>query len=402
MLIIVSVKRCFVNKICLSDGQRPREKRGAAVFSALFFPLESHRRGVRLINWNCVVLGVTGAGKSFKAKEELDQVLIKYPDDHIVIIDPENEFSPLALMMWGEVIEISAGSDTHLNPFDMNFGYGDDMQPLNRKSEFILSLCEIIINAQLTAMEKSLIDKAIRVIYEPFFSAQMKKELTPTLKDLCKALHSMDEPEAKRLATSLDLYSNGSLSAFAHQTNVDIQNRFTVFNTYKLGEQLKNQGMMIVIDYLWNLVFDNWQKGIRTWVYVDEMQVFFDSPTSSIYFANIFARFRKRGAFATGLTQNVDRILANEKAKSIVANSEMVIMLNQARTDRDTLSLLLDISDDEKEYITNAVPGSGLLRVGDTILPYVDEFPENTELYKIMSTKAKDKKAQDEILKSRR
>jgi len=340
-------------------------------------------------NGNCVILGVSGGGKSFKGKEEISQVLVKYPNDRVIVIDPENEFSTLGNLMGGEIIEISAGSSTHLNPFDMNISYGDGENPLLRKGEFILSVCETVLGA-LSPMEKSLLDKTMRIVYEPFFKEQMKAEHTPTLKELCAVLTKMEEPEAKRLAASLDLYTNGSLSAFAHQTNVNMQNRFTVFNTFKLGGQLKTLGMMIVIDYLWNKVYEHWQKGIRTWIYVDEMQVFFDSATSSRYFSDIWARFRKRNAYATGLTQNVQRIIANEDVKHVLSNSEFIIMLDQAKGDREALTEILEISEDQQDYITNSDVGQGLLRVGSAIIPFVDEFPKDTELYRVMSTKPSD------------
>lgn len=342
-----------------------------------------------LKNGNAVILGVSGGGKSFKGKEEQAQVLVKYPNDHIIVIDPENEFSPLGSLMGGEVIEISAGSNTHLNPFDMAASYGDGENPLLLKGEFILSICEAVLG-EMTAIQKSLLDKAMRIVYEPFFKANMRRDTTPTLKDLCVILANHEEHEAKSLAAALDLYANGSLSAFAHATNVDITNRFTVFNTFKLGGQLKTLGMMIVIDYVWNKVIENHQKGIRTWVYVDEMQVFFDTETSSNYFSNIWARFRKRNAYATGLTQNVARILANDTAKFILSNSEFVIMLDQAKEDRAALAEILDISDEQQEYITNADVGHGLLRVGNAIIPFVDEFPKKTRLYSAMTTKPSD------------
>lgn len=342
-----------------------------------------------LKNGHAVILGVSGGGKSFKGKEEIAQVVVKHPNDHVIVIDPENEFSPLAGRMGGEVIEISAASNTHLNPFDMAVSYGDGDNPLLLKGEFILSVCEAVLG-ELSAIAKSLLDKAMRIVYEPFFKAGMDRAATPTLKELCAVLAQQEEQEAKSLAAALDLYTNGSLSAFAHQTNVDVKNRFTVFNTFKLGGQLKTLGMMIVMDYVWNKVIENHKKGIRTWVYVDEMQVFFDTENSSNYFSNIWARFRKRNAYATGLTQNVQRILANDTAKFILANSEFVIMLDQAKGDREALSEILDISEEQQEYITNADIGHGLLRVGNAIIPFVDEFPKNTELYKIMSTKPAD------------
>lgn len=340
-------------------------------------------------NGNGVYTGVSGSGKSMMAKIEIAQVLVKFPKDEVLVIDPENEFSPLAEKLDGEVIEISAGSNTHLNPFDMAQGYNENDNPLLLKGEFILSLCENLLG-DLNAVSKSLLDKCMRIVYEPFFKSNMDAAATPTLTDFNAILKKQKSEEAKTMSAALELYTEGSLSAFAHLTNVNVNNRFTVFNTLKLGGQLKHVGMLIVIDQLWNRALANHKKGIRTWVYADEMQVFFDTETSSQYFSDIWARFRKRGAFATGLTQNVRRLLDNGTARFILSNSEIVVMLSQAKEDKQALAELLDISEEQQEYITDAEPGNGLLRVGHAIVPFVNKIPENTQLYRVMSTKAAD------------
>lgn len=339
-----------------------------------------------LKNGNAVILGVSGSGKSFKGKEEMACVLMRNPRDEVIVIDPENEYSELARIMNGQVIDISASSVNHLNPFDMDDDYGDDENPLHLKGEFILSLCESLIG-ELNAISKSILDSCLRLVYEPYFASGMNPEHLPTLVDFHQVLKKHPAPEADILATSLDLYVNGSLSAFAHKTNVNTKNRFIVYNIMRLGKMLKTPGMLVVLDQIWNRVIENQRRGVRTWVYADEMQVFFKNEFSASYFSNIWKRFRKRGAFATGLTQNVEEVLLSDDARFMLANSEFVIMLDQARGDREALAELLGISPEQMHYITNADQGNGLLRVGSSMIPFEDDFPKDTALYRAMTTK---------------
>lgn len=345
-----------------------------------------------LKNGNAVILGVSGGGKSFKGKEEVTQVLVKYPKDEVIIIDPESEYVNVAEIMGGEVIEISAASTNHLNPFDMDVEYGDGENPLHLKGEFILSLCEAVLE-EITPIRRSILARCVRLAYDPYFKKikQQEKNL-PTLNSFVEILKEQPEPEAALLATELELYSDeeGMLNVFAHHTNVNLNNRFVVFDTRRLGSQLKTLGMLVVMDQIWNRVIANHRRGVRTWVYIDEMQVFFQNQLSTDFFANIWARFRKRYAYATGLTQNVERILMNDTARFILSNSEFVIMLDQARSDREALAEMLDISDEQLNYITNADQGNGLLRVGGAIVPFRDKFPTHTKLYKAMTTKPTD------------
>jgi archaellum component FlaC len=343
-----------------------------------------------LKNGNAVICGVSGGGKSFYGKGVIAQLLIRYPKDEVLIIDPEAEFVELAKRMGGEVLEISASSSTHLNMFDMAKSYNDDDNPLLLKGEFILSVFEIIFG-NMNPVARSVIDKCMRAVYEPFFASGMSQNRTPTLKDLNDMLKKQDFPDARLLAESIDLYTEGSLSAFSHRTNVNISDtNLVVIDTFKLGSQLKTLGMMIVMDHIWNRVIDNRKRGVRTWIFTDEMQEFFNTESGSNYFATLWARIRKRNANMTGLLQNVDRMLNNERAKYILANSEMVVMLDQGKGDRDALVDLLGISPEQEDYITNANVGEGLLRAGDNILPFVNLYPTDTELYRIMTTKPSD------------
>lgn len=345
-----------------------------------------------LKNANGVILGVSGGGKSFKAKEEEVAVLLRNPKDEVLIIDPEGEFAEIAKMFDGEVIDVSAGSPDHLNPFDMISGYGDGENPLFIKGEFILSMCEALLGSDaIGGIERSILDRCARLAYEPYFASKENPDNIPTLQSFQQLLKRQPEEAASVLASSMETFSEGTLSVFAHKTNVNINKRLVVYNMLKLGGQLKALGMLVVLDQVWNRLIENDKKGIRTWIYVDEMQVFFDSLTSARYFSNIWARIRKRNGVATGMTQNVERMLMHEEARYILANSEFTVMLSQAKGDREILSDLLNISEEQQVYITDAEEGHGLLRVGGTIIPFIDEFPRGTELYKAMTTKPSDK-----------
>lgn len=341
-------------------------------------------------NGNAVITGVSGSGKSFLCKKDIAFNAMRHPNDEFIIIDPDNEYEALVNLLQGQTINISAGTETtRLNPFDMDASYGDDDNPLFVKSEFVLSMCEAILG-ELTPYAKSILDQCVRLVYEEYFAKGMKPEHTPTLADFNRLLKARPEEEAHILATSLELYVSGSLSTFAHKTNVDIKRRILVYNLLNLGPQLRALGMLIVLDQVWNRVLSNHRKGIRTWVYADEMQEFFRNEYATMFFTRIWRRFRKRNAYATGMTQNVEEILENESARFILANSEIVIMLDQAKTDREELASLLGISEEQMQYITNADAGNGLIRVGAAMIPFEDDFPKDTVLYQAMTTKPQD------------
>lgn len=345
---------------------------------------------------NGFILGSSGSGKSLAAKREIANVLLSTNDD-VIVIDPEREYTPLAKGIdndvktngfYGEVIKISAGSNNFINPFDINLDYADDDNPISLKSEFILSLCEILIGGRygLSSAHKTIIDRTVLLTYEKYFN-NPKKEDVPTLKTFYSNLVEQPEPEANDLALALEIYINGSLSVFSHHTNIDINNRFVVFDTKDLGKQLNTIGMLVVLDQIWNRITQNRKIGRRTWIYIDEIYLLFKNEYSDNYLFELWKRARKWGAIPTGITQNVEDLLRSDNARSMLSNSEFIYMLNQASSDRDELAHLLNISDQQLNYVTNSDPGHGLIFAGNAIIPFEDDFPKKTELYKMLTTK---------------
>ena len=340
-----------------------------------------------LKNPNGFILGTPGSGKSFSAKREMVNVLLS-TDDDVLVIDPEREYASLAKGFNGEVIHMSAGSKAHINPMDITMDYSDDDNPLLLKSEFILSLCELLIGGRsgLTASEKTVIDRACKLTYQPYFS-NPKKYPIPTLKDFYRVLKEQPEREAASIALSLELYIEGSLSVFSHPTNIDTHNRFIIFDIKDLGKQLKTMGMLIVLDQIWNRVTQNRTLGKRTWIYIDEIYLLFQNEYSANYLFELYKRARKWGAIPTGITQNVEDLLISDLARRMLSNTDFIMMLNQAASDRAELANLLNISSQQLNFVTNAPAGQGLLFAGNAIIPFIDNFPNNTELYSMMTTK---------------
>ena len=340
-----------------------------------------------LLNQSSFILGVPGSGKSFSAKELITFLALSTNDD-IIICDPENEVSALIEELGGEVIHISASSKDYINAMDMTEGYGEG-NPIVDKSEFILSLFEQLDKNGLGPKEKSIIDRCTTMVYLDY---EKDKKNIPTLCKLREKLLEQSEPESKNLALSLELFTNGSLNIFAHETNVDINNRIVSFDIYKLGKQLKTMGLLIITDAMLNRVTENHKKGKRTHIFIDEAHVLFENEYSCAFFDSAFKRFRKRNGYPTAITQNAEQLLASVSGSTMLSNSEFVLMLNQSAQDRKRLAELLNISDEQLSYITNADAGSGLMRYGSSLVPFVNKFPKDTELYKLMTTKPTDKK----------
>lgn len=337
---------------------------------------------------NGMILGTPGSGKSFAAKREMINVLLNDPNADVIVIDPEREYTPLAAALSGEVIHISAGSSAHLNPMDLSENYSDDENPLLLKTEFLLSLVDLIAGGRigLTQQEQSIASRVAALTYAPHFNHPGRYP-TPTLKDFFDVLKDQPEPEAQSLALSLEQYIEGSLSTFAHRTNVDTSKRFIVYDIRDLGHKLRTLGMLIVLDQVWNRVTQNRQIGKRTWIYVDEFQLLLSNDYCSNYFFELWSRARKWGAIPTGITQNVETLLLSDNARRMLSNSDFVLLLNQAQPDRVELANLLNMSNKQLSHVTNAEPGSGLLFAGSAIVPFVDHFPTDTELYRMMTTK---------------
>ncbi|GGH67891.1 conjugal transfer protein TraE [Paenibacillus silvae] len=340
----------------------------------------------QLLNGNSFILGVSGSGKSFTAKREIvNQVLAT--DDDVILIDPEREYSALVEALGGETIHISATSPNHINAMDMNRQYGDGANPIILKSEFVLSLCEQLMGGHhLGAKEKSLIDRCTASVYRRFLQNNYKGD-PPTLQDFRAELLKQAEPEAQDIALAIELFTAGSLNTFAKPTNVNVNNRLICYDILDLGKQLLPIGMLVVLDSILNRISQNRAKGRNTFIFIDEIYLLFQHEYSANFLFTLWKRVRKYGAFCTGITQNVDDLLQSHTARTMLANSEFIVMLNQASTDRRELAELLNISDLQLSYITNVDAGNGLLKVGSSLVPFTDKFPRHTRLYSLMTTK---------------
>lgn len=336
----------------------------------------------RLLNPNSFLLGVPGSGKSFSAKMLIVFLALATGDD-ILVCDPEREYAALVEAMGGEVIRIAAGSRDHINAMDMVEGYGDGGNPVIDKSEFVLSLFEQLDTKGIGAKEKSIIDRCTAAVYEDYQNGGA----APTLCRLREKMLEQPEKEAKDLALALELFTSGSLDAFAHESNVDVNSRMVVYDIMDLGKQLKTMGLLVITDAMLNRVTENWKKGKRTHIFLDEFHVVFENEYSGAFFNSAWRRFRKRNAFPNAITQNVEYLLDSVLASTMLSNSEYIVMLNQAPSDRQQLAELLNISGEQMGYITNADAGCGLIKYGSSLVPFVNKFPKNTKLYKLMTTK---------------
>ena len=339
-----------------------------------------------LLNGNSFILGVPGSGKSFTGKNEIVNLMLA-GDADIIVIDPEREYSRLVEAMGGATIKISATSNNHINAMDMNSEYGDGANPVTLKSEFILSLCEQLIGANnLGPMQKSIIDRCTATVYRDYQQRGYTGKV-PTLKDFRAELLKQSEPEAKEIALAIELFTDGSLNTFAKETNVDVDNRLICYDILDLGKQLLPIGMLVVLDNILNRITANRAKGKHTFIFIDEIYLLFQHEYSANFLFTLWKRVRKYGAYCTGITQNVDDLLQSHTARTMLANSEFLIMLNQASTDRLRLAELVNISDMQMSYITNVEAGRGLMKVGSALVPFFNKFPKHTKLYKLMTTK---------------
>ena len=341
----------------------------------------------KLKNPNGLILGTPGSGKSFSAKREITNIFLITTDD-IIICDPEAEYFPLVNRLNGQVVKISPTSTDFVNPMDINLNYSEDENPLSLKSDFILSLCELIVGGKegLMPVEKSIIDRCVRLIYADYLSDPMPEKM-PILEDLYNALKEQDEKEAQHIRSALEIYVTGSLNVFNHRTNVDITNRLVCFDIKELGKQLKKLGMLVVQDQVWNRVTVNRAEKRSTRYYMDEFHLLLKEEQTAAYSVEIWKRFRKWGGIPTGITQNVKDLLSSREVENIFENSDFVYMLNQASGDRQILAKQLNISPHQLSYVTHSGEGEGLLFYGNVILPFADKFPKDTELYRIMTTK---------------
>ena len=344
----------------------------------------------KLKNPNGLILGTPGSGKSFAAKREITNAFFVTQDD-IIIGDPEGEYFPLVHALGGQVIHISATSHDYINPMDINMDYSDDDNPLGVKSDFILSLCELIMGSRngIEAEEKSVIDRCLPLVYQKYFENPVPENM-PILGDLYDCLRSQKESQAQRIATALEIYVNGSLKVFNHQTNVKLDNRIVCYDIKELGKQLKKLGMLIIQDQVWNRVTINRTAHKATRYYIDEFHLLLKEEQTAAYSVEIWKRFRKWGGVPTGITQNIKDLLASREIENIMENSDFILMLNQAAGDRQILAKQLNISPYQLSYVTNSGAGEGLLFYGNTIIPFKDHFDKSLKLYSIMSTRPED------------
>lgn len=342
-----------------------------------------------LLNGNSFILGVSGSGKSFTAKQEITEIALKDKNCDIIVLDPENEYKALIKSLGGEVIKVSSSSENHINALDINKFYGEKDDPIPAKSEFVLSLCEQIMGTTTIGQHKSIIDRCTRIIYNDYKNRNYQGNV-PTLEDFRQVLLQQSEKEAKDIALSIELFTKGSLNTFAKQTNVEVDNRLICYDIIDLGEQLMPIGMLVILDSIINRISKNRKEKKTTYIFIDEIYLLFKYQYTSQFISKLWKRIRKYGGCATGITQNVEEILANDEARLMLSNSELIIMLNQATTDRDSLAELLHISEMELSFITNANTGEGLIKVRNAVIPFKNKFPKDTELYALMTTKPKE------------
>ena len=341
----------------------------------------------KLKNPNGLILGTPGSGKSFSAKREITNAFL-VTDDDVIICDPEAEYTALVTKLKGQVIKISPSSSQYINPMDINSNYSEEDNPIALKADFILSLCELVVGGKdgLQPVEKTVIDRCVHQIYQKYFN-DPRPENMPILQDLYEALLKQEEKEAHHVATALEIYVTGSLNLFNHRTNVDIENRLVCYDIKELGKQMKKIGMLVVHDQVWGRVTANRNAGKTTWYYMDEFHLLLREEQTAAYSVEIWKRFRKWGGIPTGITQNIKDLLASREVENIFENSDFIYMLNQAAGDRAILAKQLNISPHQLSYVTHSGEGEGLLFYGNVILPFVDRFPTDLELYRIMTTK---------------
>ena len=339
-----------------------------------------------LLNPSAFILGVPGSGKSMLTKMFILLIILSTSKDQVLVYDPEGEYEPLVQALGGVSLPICAGSDIHLNAMDMVKGYGDK-NPIVDKSQFVLSLYERITDDRyvIGPKEKSILDRCVERVY----SRKRQYEI-PTFFTLRRVLQEQDEPEAKDLALMLELFTDGTLNNFSHPTNIETENRLISFNTRGMVEDMKDLGQLVITDHMINRVSQNWENGVRTHIFLDEFHTLLQHKYSANFFDSAYRRFRKRNAWTTSLTQNVEYVLDSLTARTMLSNSEFIVMLNQSASDREQLAELLHISGEQMKYITNARAGNGLARIGSALVPFYNQMSKNSEIYKLMSTKPED------------
>lgn len=364
-------------------------------------PLILDRKAAK--NGNSFIVAKPGAGKSMHAKMEINNVLFTTEHDQVIVIDPEREFVALAKAHGGTVIRLAPGTENHINPLDVGQDNGKNEDFILTKADMLQSLFTVFKGSRLTATEKSLIDRTLREVYKPYVAGGYHSEDMPTFREFYNIIKGIDQPEAKDLALTLEMYVFGTVDLFAHPTSVDMHNRFIVFDVRDLGANLKKAGMLIALDYIQNQLIANKEAGINTWLYADEFHLFYsdneDENSAGIFFERVFARCRKYGGLATGITQNVTNVMASQSALSMLQNCQFVVLLDQAGENLRQLISLYDLSDQQAAKITKARKGEGLLIYNDLPIPFSNIYPKDNIVYDALTTDFRD---QQEQLQKRR
>ena len=344
----------------------------------------------KLKSANGLYLGSTGSGKSFAAKRELLNVFLTIPKDRILVVDPMGEYAPLVRRLGGQVIEIAPDSPNHISPMDLQMSVNDEDSPLSMKADFLLSLCELIVGGKegLQPIEKTVIDRCVRQVYREI-ALGLETAKPPLLQDLYEELLKQPEPEAKRIATALELYCTGSLNLFNHPTNVNLNSRVVCFVLKGMGENLRKIAMHITNDFVTSAVNANYKNGVSTWCYFDEFHILLRDPLTASYFVAVWKMLRKKGCVPSALTQNVKDLLASREIENILDNTDFMILLSQAQSDRAILAKQIGISEHQLSYITQSNSGEGLLFYGSVTIPFADRFPRG-EIYNLLTTKPED------------
>lgn len=349
------------------------------------------------LNANGFIVGTSGSGKSMNTKAEFYAAYLKNPEDEFILIDPENEYKPLAEPFDAEVIKLSPNTETYINLFDTDLTYSEDgSSAISMKSDFIMTFCEVSKGIALTAKERSVIDRCIKLVYQDYLLSDGNKAKLPTLSDFYEVLASQSDKEAKDIALALELYTKGSFNIFAHKTNIKYHKRVIIYDIFEMGEQLKTVGLLVLLELLWQRVIENKKRGVRTWVWCDEFSIMFNDRTgNNVYstgdfFVKIYKRIRKHGGIATGATQNITEILESKQAITMLQNSEFLILLAQKEKDLAKLKEFLNLSDNQVKYLNTDEAGTGLIKIGKRIIPFQNLIPKDTLMYKICSTKFKE------------
>ncbi len=355
------------------------------------------------LNANGFVLGPSGVGKSVEMKAEFFAAAMKYTDDEFIIIDPENEYRPLATAKNGEkppfdaeIIKLSPNTNTYINIFDTDLTYSEDgASAVQMKVDFTIMFCEMVKGSTLTAKEKSVIDRCTKTIYRPYVQSGGDRSMLPNLTDFYDVLTQQEEKEAADIALALESFAKGSFDIFAHSTNIQLNKKIIIFDIFEMGNQLQTVGLMVLLELLWQRVIQNKRRGVRTWVWTDEFSIMFNDNSSGIYrtgdfFLKVYKRIRKHGGVATGATQNISEVINSKQAMSMLQNSEFLVLLAQKEDDLEILKKMLRLSDNQAKYLDIDEPGKGLIKCGKRIIPFSNLLPTDSLMYKICTTKFKD------------